>query len=82
VIIIHYFQLKMITEPIIADQIDASRTLYSQRTLKNKQSTLVKRANQLAVAFRNQAVQHAVAENEELESASVSDLLNAAAEEI
>ena len=72
----------MITEPIIADQIDASRTLYSQRTLKNKQSTLVKRANQLAVAFRNQAVQHAVAENEELESASVSDLLDAAAEEI
>ena len=33
-------------------------------------------------AFRNQAVQHAVAENEELESASVSDLLDAAAQEI
>ncbi len=57
----------MITEPIIADQIDASRALYSQRTHKNKQSTLVKRASQLAVAFRNQAVQHAVAENEELD---------------
>jgi hypothetical protein len=42
----------------------------------------VKRANQLAVEFRNQAVQQAVAENEELELASVSDLLDAAAEEI
>ena len=53
----------------IAEQIDASYILYSKRTLKT--SNMVKRTNQLFVVFGNQAVQREVAENEELELASV-----------